>query len=163
MVPSISFNDTPYVVEIPTINEYTNDKLDGIWYSHEDQAEILEDALDAVNGYFHNDKHDPQGLENFLTEGSTRLQEWRQRIAKVVLQEQQWLRDAASDGVVDLLAEASCSVSAECQDQAYLRGYNNELASLPRVVNKQADRSQKTANPSNMRSLAYLLPFRSWA
>ena len=129
---TVSFQEQPDVIEIPTLNEYSERELDQMYYSREDQEEFIEDVVDAANGWIVEGQEEPRGLEMFSEEAQWARYEQRKYLVQTVLEAQFRLRDCPLEEVEEFLAECSYSLTIDSQDQAYLRGYNDEVAGVPR-------------------------------
>lgn len=134
---SVSFQDRLDVIEIPTLDEYSEFELDQMYYSREDQDEFIEDVVDAANGWVVEGQEEPRGLEMFSEEAQMALHEQRRQVIHAVLAAQFKLRECPIEEAEEILAECSYSLTINSQDQAYVRGYNDEVAGVPRRLKKQ--------------------------
>lgn len=161
---SVSFKDQPDVIEIETLEEYSEHDREQLWYSLEDREEIIEDTMDAANGWIVEGQEEPRGLEIFSEQGQWALFQRRQTVVHTVLKEQLRLRTSMSENGDELLAECSYKLTVNSQDQAYLRGYKDEVEGVPKQFKSVAPSTQKTtgANPLGEFAQALSRPFKSF-
>ncbi|CAB9521044.1 hypothetical protein SEMRO_1158_G247480.1 [Seminavis robusta] len=132
----VSFQEEPSVLLIPPIPE---EDMEMLFYSQDDQDDMMDDAEMVATGWTSQEDTD-RGLERFSAEGCLLSQERRHTIISAVLEEQRRLQEECYIFGVDqhkVLAKVSCRLSANCQDLAYQRAYQDELEGLPRQTTKQ--------------------------
>ncbi|CAB9517486.1 expressed unknown protein [Seminavis robusta] len=128
----VSFQEEPSVLLIPSIAEEDKDAL---FYSQDDQDDLMDDAEMVATGWSSGPEDTDRGLERFSTEGRKVSQEQRHNVISAVLEEQRRLQEESFVFGVDqqkVLAKVSRRLSADCQDMAYRRAYQDELDSVPR-------------------------------
>ncbi|CAB9529257.1 expressed unknown protein [Seminavis robusta] len=133
---SVSFHEEPQIQMIPTIDEYTRDELESMFYIRDDYEDILEGAEIAASGWMSKDDTH-RGLERFTMEGRRHSKDRKRAVISAVLEEQ-W-RHHSEEGEKQkrdppnlVLAQVSRRLSVDCQNLAYERAYQDELESLPR-------------------------------
>jgi len=139
----VSFDLQPDVYEIPPRSEFSAEEMDQSFYCRLELEAMAAAAMDPANEKL-SEGGGNRGLERYTISGSTRLEIHRVQVVAAVLREQQRLKDAilgknmgcCSDIPHDTtpmqskeeqIAIAAATISQECQELAYMQGYNDEV------------------------------------
>ena len=125
----VSFDLQPSVLEILSRHDLSVDELNAAWYRRFEMNAMVAAAMEPDE--VESEACSLRGLEKFTNAGSTRLEIHRVQVVAAVLREQQRQSQLSGNQAVWrddlLLAEASKSLSHECQELAYIQGYNDEV------------------------------------
>ncbi|CAB9527982.1 expressed unknown protein [Seminavis robusta] len=128
----VCFDNQPSYFEIISCYDLSDTEKEAAWFQQAELRSIQAAAMDPESQQL-SEGEDPgslRGLERYSTAGSTRLEIHRIQVVAAVLREQQRQRTSFRLGfrkADELLAEASAKLSQECQDLAYMQGYNDEV------------------------------------
>lgn len=128
----VLFANEPNIREIPSRSEFSAEEVDNSWYCRLEMEAMTAMALDPANER-NMEGGGSRGLEQYTTAGSTRLEVHRVQVVAAVLREQRRQKkdnnnnNNKSNNGEDKIATAASIISQECQDLAYMQGYNDEI------------------------------------
>ena len=128
----VSLDLQPKIYPIESRRDFSAEEIDQTWYCHLELEAMVAAAMDPANERNLHHAGGSRGLEKYTAAGSTRLEIHRVQVVAAVLREQQRQKDAVvwkvgRDRGADLIAQASIQLSRECQELAYIQGYNDEV------------------------------------
>jgi hypothetical protein len=124
----VTFDDQVKIIEIPTLDEYTNEELDQLYYSREEQREMREDVVAAANGWDVKGQEEPRGLENLVKANAQAVDRRYGDLIRSIRHTQRLVGYSPTYGADEMLAECSRKLTKKAREQAYTRGQNDEKA-----------------------------------
>ena len=123
----VSFDLQPNIHEIPPRSELSAEEVDLSWYCRLQLEAMTAAAMDPANERNVVDGGGSRGLEKYTMAGSTRLEVHRVQVVAAVLREQRRQKELHHKNGAEQIAAAASVISQECQELAYMQGYNDEV------------------------------------